>query len=313
MTLGLGLKVTQSGSPAMSVDIATGTCLVPGTEGTRQGQYTVVNDASITATITASHPTLPRIDLITITIRDAQYSGAFNDAVLTVTAGTPASSPAVPAAPANSLILAQVLVGAAVVTIVNANITDRRLPITASGGIMLCTSGTKPTNGLYEGLFIFMTDTNQLAFFDGTTWVILTAGGIPVAPTTSASNGTVTSGTTETRDAVLGNYVFTAVAGRRYRAILSGGGMLFTVANDRFAVRIRTGGASTPTAASTLWGHDATTISPIAGTYTFDVQPSFIPGAGVQTLSVFYVRISGTGTVTPTGSREFYVEDIGGV
>jgi len=172
MTLGGGLKVTQSGAPAMSVDVALGTCLVPGTEGAKQGQYTVVNDATVTLTVTAAHATLPRIDLVTMTIQDAQYSGAANQALLVVTAGTPAASPVAPTAPANSLILAQIAVGAAVSSIVNANITDRRTPITASGGLQVVSSANRPTNGLYEGESLYVTDRDWYETYDGTAWKV---------------------------------------------------------------------------------------------------------------------------------------------
>lgn len=170
MTLGGALKVTQSGSPAMSVDVAAGTCLVPGSEGSKQGQYTVVNDAAVTLTVTAASPTLPRIDLVVMQIQDQQYSGASNQALLAVIAGTPASSPVPPTQPADSIILAQVAVGANVTQILNANITDKRLPITAAGGIYICTSATRPTNNLYEGLTIYLTDRDWIEVYDGSFW-----------------------------------------------------------------------------------------------------------------------------------------------
>ena len=186
MSLGGGLKVTQSGSPAMSVDIATGCCLVPGGEGPRQGQYSVVNDASVTVTVTASHPTLPRIDLVTMTIQDQFYSGGTNQALLVVTAGTPASSPAVPAAPVNSIILAQIAVAAASVTVVNANITDRRTPIISVGGLEVFTSATRPSLGLYEGRIGYPTDRDWIEVYDGAAWRV--KGSATVANFAALSN-----------------------------------------------------------------------------------------------------------------------------
>jgi hypothetical protein len=131
-------------------------------------------------------------------------------------------------------------------------------------------------------------------------------------PTATSSAGTTTVGATETLDAVLSTYAFTAVAGRRYRATLSGCLMSGTIANI-YALRIRDGGASTPTAASTLiaetrWFCPATGgagqcgIPSLSGTFT--------PSAGTRTLGVFCHNPSGVAGI-PIGSRELYVEDIG--
>ena len=120
------LQVTQSSVAAMSVQIAAGWGNIIGTTQSNMGAYQFYNDAAATATITTADLTNPRIDLICITVRDAYYTGANNDVIINVVAGTPAGSPAVPATPANSLVLAQVAVAALATTIVNANITDLR-------------------------------------------------------------------------------------------------------------------------------------------------------------------------------------------
>ena len=145
----------------------------------------------------------------------------------------------------------------------------------------------------------------------GATWRLAAPSGVPVVPVTTASAGTVTVGTTETRDAILGNYVFTGVAGHRYRAHLAGRQISGTVTGDRFAVRIRNGGASTPTSASTLVADDAFVVQ--SASNACDVSKTFVPGAGTQTLSVFAVRLSGTGTVQLVGGCELYVEHVGDV
>lgn len=131
-------------------------------------------------------------------------------------------------------------------------------------------------------------------------------------PSTTGLGGTATSGSTETRDDVLGTYVFTAASSRRYRATLSGL-LLSATSGDLAVVTIRDGGASTPTAASTLiattqWRAVATggpgqTFCYISGTFT--------PSSGTRTLAAFTKLGSGTGPVTPVGTRELYVEDIG--
>jgi hypothetical protein len=161
--MGGNLAVTQNGSPNMSVNVAAGHAYVPGTEGSKQGTYVVVNDASKNLTITAADGTNPRIDLIVAKVQDTLYSGAVNSWSLAVVAGTPAGSPAVPTQPANSIALAQVLVGAGVTSIVTGNITDRRYYAAALGGVIPCTSTDRPSiTTVPNGTLIFETDTNLL-------------------------------------------------------------------------------------------------------------------------------------------------------
>lgn len=146
--------------------------------------------------------------------------------------------------------------------------------------------------------------------------VIAVAGiGIPAAPTTTASNGTATSGTTEIMDAVLGVHQFNALANVRYRMTFGGRGLSGTVVSDRFAYNMRyTVGGATPTAASTAVHHSGTTVIPVAGgngVVTNFLSSTFIPGAGLITVGVFWARLAGTGVGTPTGIAELYAEAIG--
>ena len=127
------LGVTQQGSPNMSVVLGPGRAQIVGTSvsppagqtWTTQAQYTAYNDANLTLTIAASNPTNPRIDAVYIQIQDSFYSGATNTAVAAVATGTPAVSPAAPAIPANSILIAYVAVAANATSIVTANITSQ--------------------------------------------------------------------------------------------------------------------------------------------------------------------------------------------
>jgi hypothetical protein len=120
------LAVTQSGTPAMSVSIAAGWGVILGNFTTNVGTYGFYNDGAVTATITTADPTLPRIDLVCITVNDSAYTGSLNSVIVQVVAGTPNASPTVPATPTNSLALARVAVAAGATSILNANITDVR-------------------------------------------------------------------------------------------------------------------------------------------------------------------------------------------
>lgn len=145
------LAVTQNSPTGLSVLVASGWAAIVGTTQANMGTYTIYNDATTVLSITTADPTNPRIDLVCATVRDAYYTGAFNDVILQVVAGTPAGSPVAPTLPANSISLATVAVGAGATAITNANITDTRVLVTTnipeSGDISSVTAG----NGLSGG------------------------------------------------------------------------------------------------------------------------------------------------------------------
>lgn len=171
------LAVTQNGTPNMTVLVATGQVVVPGSEGTYQGAYICENRGSLSVSIAAADATNPRYDLIVARVRDAAYSGATNTFAIEAVTGTPAASPAEPTIPANSWVLARVEVVALDTTITTANITDRRTTGTgqfglaaALGGKITCTSTTRPT-APFEGMDIYETDTDFEYTYSGSAWV----------------------------------------------------------------------------------------------------------------------------------------------
>lgn len=121
------MKVSQLGTPGMSVQIAAGHAIIPGTQVSNQGYYIAYNDAAATVAIATADPSLPRIDRICVVVQDSFYSGANNQVIFQAVTGTPASSPVAPAAPNNALSLALVAVAAGTTSIVDANITDVRV------------------------------------------------------------------------------------------------------------------------------------------------------------------------------------------
>lgn len=126
------LAVTQNSPAGMSVRVAAGWAAIIGTTQANMGAYVAYNDAQTTLTVTTADPTNPRIDRVVVTVRDAYYTGAFNDVIFQVLAGTPAGSPTAPAVPANSISLATIAVGAGVTSILTANITDTRVAVTSN-------------------------------------------------------------------------------------------------------------------------------------------------------------------------------------
>lgn len=175
------LAVAENGTPNMSVNVATGQVLIPGTEGTYQGFYCIENRGTLNVAIAAADATNPRKDLIVAKVQDAAYSGASNVASIVAVTGTPAASPAEPAAPANSWVLAMVDVPALDTAITNSQITDRRTQQTgqkgqaaALGGVILCTSTNRP--GHQVGRAIYETDTKRVFISDGTNWKQINPG-----------------------------------------------------------------------------------------------------------------------------------------
>jgi hypothetical protein len=148
------LAVSPNSPVGMSVRVASGWAAIVGTTTSNMGVYTIFNDATDTLTITTADPTNPRIDLVCATVRDAFYSGANNDVIFQVIAGTPAGSPVAPALPANSVSLATVAVGAAVTQINSGDITDTRVATTtnlAVGDITSVTAGAGLSGGGSSG------------------------------------------------------------------------------------------------------------------------------------------------------------------
>jgi len=154
----------------------------------------------------------------------------------------------------------------------------------------------------------------DVVFINGETYGGVGAVGATMGtPTATGTNGTATSSTTDTRDAVLGNYTFTALAARRYRVILDGARANTTVSGDQVVFNIRNGGASTPTAASpgVIASRILLAVTGGPGQISLPMSGSFVPGAGTVTLSLFVQRGSGTGVELAAGSRELYAIDLG--
>lgn len=173
------LFVSQNGTPNMSVNVATGQVVVLGDEATYQGVYFAENRGDLNLSIGAADPTNDRHDLVVVRVLDSAYSGADDEVSIEVIEGTPAGSPADPALGDGSVfVLARVLVEAAATSITNGFITDLRRSQTgqygqaaALGGIIPCTSSTRPTSP-FEGMRIYEVDTDLTYVYNGSLWVV---------------------------------------------------------------------------------------------------------------------------------------------
>lgn len=125
---GADFAVTQNGTPNMSVNVGAGGAFIRGTQNANQGAYHVWNDGTVNLSITAADATNGRRDLVIAQVRDSYYSGATNDARITVVTGTPAASPVDPSLASfpNALVLARITVAAGDTAINTADITDLR-------------------------------------------------------------------------------------------------------------------------------------------------------------------------------------------
>jgi hypothetical protein len=196
-------------------------------------------------------------------------------------------------------------------------ITGATAASTYAGG----TASGAPTTGVHTlGEFVIdQTGKIWICTSAGTpgTWAPVGTQGLPTAPVTTSSNGTATSGTTETFDAVLGFYPCTLIVGRRYRAIVEGLiGNLTNAGPAVTTVNIRnSGSASNPTTASpivatTLWygtGAGSTGRNGIA------ISAPFVAGSASNVLGLSYAINSSAAPFTPVGTRFLYVEDLGTV
>jgi hypothetical protein len=184
--LGAAYLVQAQASPNMSIRVGSGLCYVPGTESPTQGAYAVMNDAEVTLAVSAAHGSLSRIDSVVARVRDSDYSGSDNDALLQVVAGTPAGSPSAPTLPNNTLRLANITVGPAVSSITNPDIADTRRFAAALGGIMPVQAASN-----LASIGSSQVEPGQAAFaINGETLWLFTAGGgwrqVPLGPTGDA-------------------------------------------------------------------------------------------------------------------------------
>jgi hypothetical protein len=148
------LVVTANATPAMNVDIATGSCWVYGDYSTDSQFYFAHNEGSVNLTIASADATNPRIDIVIAQINDSAYSGSVDDWELKIVTGTAAGSPAAPTLPSSAFKLASIAVAATVTTIISGNITDNRVvsQLSVEGAVHVSQTGapTVTTDRLYN-------------------------------------------------------------------------------------------------------------------------------------------------------------------
>lgn len=155
-----GGALAVSAASGMNVTVATGYCVAASSSGSTSGGYLFGLMSAGTLSIATSDPTNPRIDLVCASVTDLGSSSS--TAQFQVITGTPAPTPSAPAAPANSVQLATVLVPAGSSSVTAGNIADKRAYTGAAGGIVPVTSlGSAPAG--YTGLYVHDLTTGRLA------------------------------------------------------------------------------------------------------------------------------------------------------
>ena len=215
------LKVTPIGTPSMGVQVAAGRAIIAGTEASTQGNYIAFNDATITVSIATASASLPRIDLIVLTVQDAYYSGANNQVIAQAITGTPGSSPVAPSAPNNSIILAQVAVAASTTAITSGNITDTR--VLASQSDTVVTASAVGANSL---------TVNTINSQTGKAIQVNNSSGVQTFAVSPAGTVTFPDGSTQSSAATYDpNLTVNTQSGTSYTFIVSDAQKLITTTN----------------------------------------------------------------------------------
>ncbi len=166
------LRVAQRAAGAnLSVDVAAGTVFIQGGSIAYQGSYFCQSTSSINMALSAADPTNPRVDLIVAQLYDKQSDGGtqYSWTPLVVT-GTPAATPAPPAAPVSSVVLARVAVAAGAASVTNANITDVRLFATGFSSTAIAANYAALPTTPRQGDMAFEQDTKIHVVYDGSVW-----------------------------------------------------------------------------------------------------------------------------------------------
>lgn len=168
----------------MTVNVATGEILVPGSSSSTQGVYYGRVSSSTSLVISTSSPSNPRIDMVYAAITDAAYTGATNTFTVAVATGTPTVGATLtnltgaPALPTSAIILAYVLVPTSATDIITADLSDQRImatfsPLAISGSSLKnyyeimstnAASGTAATLNISNGNVFDVTLTGNCTF-----------------------------------------------------------------------------------------------------------------------------------------------------
>jgi len=116
----------RAAAPAMQVDVSAGRAFVDGDDIPNQGNYLVVSESVVEVPVEPADTVADRIDLLVLRVLDSDAGVIGDEARVELITGTPAGSPVAPALPPTAIPLAEVLVQANVIAILDVDITDLR-------------------------------------------------------------------------------------------------------------------------------------------------------------------------------------------
>lgn len=273
-----GLAVTQQASPTSTVQVSAGKAIVLATGSGLTGAYHAWNDAALTS---------PTIDPTTTNGRKDRLILRVSSGVpaLEVVKGTAAASPAEPSITGdNYLELALITLPSSTSNITDAMITDRRVYASALGGIVTCTSSTRPSSPR-TGQQVFETDTGRMSFYNGSAWVNRS----PVAAVVTTKQTTTSTSFTDLTTSGPAVSVTTGTA-----AIVTVSANLDNTLGTAYSVMSFAVSGATTTAASDNRG-----VTFIPGTNGYGSRSSFtyyVTGltAGTNTFTAKYRATAGT-------------------
>lgn len=167
------LKVQErAAAPAMQVEILAGRAVVDGDDIPNQRAYFAVSEETVELPVPASDPTNPRIDLVVLRVLDSDAGVVGDEAQIQLIEGTPNVAPTVPAVPDTAIALAEIAVGANVIVILEANITDRRVSSTPLVQPDLDDLADVDVSGAVQGDYLV---------YDGSEWVTGSPIGLIIA------------------------------------------------------------------------------------------------------------------------------------
>lgn len=139
-TVAASFAFTPTGS-GLNLFVFAGSAVVERTS--HAGPYTVVLDSTATVTFATADPTNSRIDRVDLQVLDGALgdNGGTSQTALVVTTGVASGTPTVPAAPANSIPICQVLLPATTTTLTSGMVTDTRKSAALRGATRLLLPG----------------------------------------------------------------------------------------------------------------------------------------------------------------------------
>lgn len=236
----------KSGTPDLSVDVATGRAYV---QKASSNTYPVRSSAIENVVVTSNASGNPRIDtaVLYIDLSAAANTDASNVAKLAIVAGTPAASPSAPddtaigtaIGAANPFIrLADIDVASGATQILNANITDIRANYVINTNVTQLTETTEPSTPSSENALLYAKADGKLYSKDDTGRERIAADEDWIDLTDQATINIDLS------------------LGKKFRVTL-GGNRTFTISNDvtgkTFVLRIKQDGTGSRTA--TFWAN----------------------------------------------------------